>query len=62
MTVTRFAAPLVGALLLTPPAAYSAAFTLEQVMSAPFASDIVAAPGIAPSRGRAMPAAGATSG
>ena len=41
----RFAAPLIGALLLTTPAAYSAAFTLEQVLSAPFASDIVAAPG-----------------
>lgn len=40
----RFAAPLIGALLLTTPAAYPAPFTLEQVLSAPFASDIVAAP------------------
>ena len=45
MTVKRFAAPLIGALLLTTPAAYPAPFTLEQVLSAPFASDIVAAPG-----------------
>ena len=44
MTITRFAAPLIGALLLSTPAAYPAAFTLEQVLSAPFASDIVAAP------------------
>jgi len=45
VTVKRFAAPLIGALLLTTPAAYPAPFTLEQVLSAPFASDIVAAPG-----------------
>src|SRR5262244_1765333 len=44
VTATRILAPAIALLLLTMPAAYPAAFTLEQVLSAPFASDIVAAP------------------
>jgi dipeptidyl aminopeptidase/acylaminoacyl peptidase len=45
VTATRLAAPVIAALLLfAVPAAHPAGFTLEQVLSAPFASDIVAAP------------------
>jgi hypothetical protein len=45
VTLARVAAPLLGVLvLLTAPAAYPAGFTLEQILSSPFASDIVAAP------------------
>jgi len=44
VTATRILAPAIALLLLATPAAYPAAFTLEQVLSAPFASDIVAAP------------------
>src|SRR5262245_40431475 len=41
----HFAALFVGSLLLTAPsAAFPAQFTIEQILSAPFASDIVAAP------------------
>ena len=42
--VPRLFAPL-AALLLASPAAYASGFTIEQVLSAPFASGIVAAPG-----------------
>ena len=44
MTPTRLLASIIGTVLLTSPAAYAAGFTLEQILSAPFASDIVAAP------------------
>ena len=44
MTATRILAPAIALLLLATPAACPAPFTLEQVLSAPFASDIVAAP------------------
>ena len=44
MTATRLLAAAVALLLLDTEAAYPATFTLEQVLSAPFASDIVAAP------------------
>jgi len=45
VAATRFAAPLSGTLLLlTTATAHPAGFTLAQILSAPFASDIVAAP------------------
>ena len=45
MIAKRFAVLFVGSLLLmTTPAAFPAEFTIEQILSAPFASDIVAAP------------------
>ena len=45
MTVSRIVAPVIGLLLpLMSPATRAAGFTLEQILSAPFASDIVAAP------------------
>ena len=45
MTVSRIVAPIIGLLLpLMSPATSAAGFTLEQILSAPFASDIVAAP------------------
>jgi dipeptidyl aminopeptidase/acylaminoacyl peptidase len=44
VTATRFLAAIIGTVLLTTPVAYPAGFTLEQILSAPFASDIVAAP------------------
>ena len=44
MTVTRLAASLMASLLLTTGVARGSGFTIEQILSAPFASDIVAAP------------------
>ena len=44
MTALRILTPAITLLVLAAPAAYPATFTLEQVLSAPFASDIVAAP------------------
>jgi dipeptidyl aminopeptidase/acylaminoacyl peptidase len=45
VTAKRIVAPCIGLLLLlTTPAVYADNFTLEQILSAPFASDIVAAP------------------
>ena len=44
MTASRIAAPVIATLLLAAPATYATGFTLEQILSAPFASDIVAAP------------------
>jgi dipeptidyl aminopeptidase/acylaminoacyl peptidase len=45
MTTARLMLPAILALTLAAPAVRAEGFTLEQVLSAPFASDIVAAPG-----------------
>jgi hypothetical protein len=47
MTPARLARPLVATVLLpATPVAFPAGFTIPQILGAPFASDIVAAPAI----------------
>ncbi|MGB6604554.1 MAG: prolyl oligopeptidase family serine peptidase [Steroidobacteraceae bacterium] len=45
MIAARLILPAIASLLLAAPAARAQGFTIEQVLSAPFAADIVAAPG-----------------
>ncbi len=45
MTAARLILPAIASLVLAAPAAHAQGFTLEQVLSAPFAADLVAAPG-----------------